>query len=97
MRPRMTSFFPPSTVVVLAVSIRLCGAHTARVLMPTFDVDWGAFLSRADMTSVWTRDSQWSSTSSWVLPGPPLSYNLAAFGGNGNVGYMVQATENGEF
>jgi hypothetical protein len=58
----------------------------------SLDVDWGQFLARSDMTSSWSRHSP--SAGSWSHP-PPLTYNLAGFLGNGNVGAMVQATSGG--
>ena len=59
---------------------------------PAMDVEWPSFLARSDMTSRWSRPS---ADAAWVEPGPPFSYDKAGFMGNGNLGAMVQATENG--
>lgn len=56
------------------------------------EVQWPTFLGRSDLTSLWQRPA---ASSNWTEPGPPVSYDLANFFGNGNVGAMVQATGEG--
>eukprot|EP01050_Picozoa_sp_SAG11_P040196 SAG11_NODE_17343_length_521_cov_0.981043_1_plen_108_part_01 len=59
---------------------------------PLREVQWPTFLGQSDLTSLWQRPA---ASSNWTEPGPPVSYDLSNFFGNGNVGAMVQATGDG--
>ena len=86
----------PASSLRLALALALALAVPATAPDPAADiafaVNWPEFLGRSDVTSRWSRPSP---DEPWAAPGPPFSYDTAAFLGNGNVGAMVQATPDG--
>ena len=61
-----------------SVSRALLCVAAARALTPALDVDWDAFLGRADL--LW----EWSDAAD-----APLDYSESAFVGNGALGAML--------
>ena len=77
---------------MLAAALATAALPWAAASPPALSYSWATFLARADVSSSWSRPS---GSAAWALPGPPLTYDTAAFLGNGNVGAMLQATANG--
>jgi hypothetical protein len=90
-RPAMPALLLGSAVL-LTTALALAGSLAPPPAAPSFNARWEPFLARSDVTSAWSRPA---ADGAWVEPGPPFSYDTAAFLGNGNVGAMVQATPNG--